>query len=563
MELDVDATQGLVDLNLSLGDSYVVATDIDFDLGLPALGLDLVGDVEASLDWAIDLGVGINPTDGFFVETIDTNEIELNARVTLPDASLEGHLGLFQITVADQGSRLEGQFAVDLVEPSGDGKLTLGELTGGDTPLRDLVQTTLTGEADIDLALIAGTTLAKLPELHADLVLHWGFDGTDLKGSVDRLAIENIELDLGSFISGFAGDILGRVQDVLAPIQPIVDILTEPLPVANDLDFLVETFADATTPRDAVNLLDFAELLGNVDVEMLDAIVQIVDLVNSIPVPADGESVMIPLGEIVIIDGSPSDPESISTENAAINDKDLADELEKYAGSENQERFARESASFMEKMAAVEGGGFQFPIVQNPASLIGVLLGQDATLFAYQTPRLTADFSMGVTIPITGPLAIEFVGGIGVDAQFSFGYDTLGLRRFIESGKAADLADGFFVSDRENVDGTGSDVDEVTLRGSLEAFATVTAGVASVSVGGGVFASVGANLHDNNNDGKVRLQELRKQLASLCLRLCRFVFSRTSYQSPSARIPFQSGCRSRQAARVCNRLCGSRRHIAR
>ena len=520
VDLSLDSSAGTVDLHLPLGATYAVAADIDFDLGLPALGLELEGGVEASLEWAIDIGVGINPTDGFFVDTTDSNEIELSAEVTLPDAELTGTLGLFQITVADQGSRLEGNFAVDLLEPSGDGKLTLSEIVDGSVPLGDLVDVTLNGGASVNFGLIAGTTLVQLPELHADFVLEWDFDGSDLAGSVERLAIENIALDLGSFISGFAGDILGKVQEVLAPIQPIVDVLTAPLPVANDLDFLVDTFAAETTPNDAVNLLDFASLLGNVDVDMLDAIVQIVDLVNSIPVPAEGESVMIPLGEIVIIDGTPSEPGDIRTDDATVNDKDLSDELSNYTGSEEQERFASESASFLDRMSQVKGGGFQFPILQNPASLIGVMLGQDATLFAYQTPRLVADFSMGVTIPITGPLAIEFVGGIGVDAQFSFGYDTLGLRNFIESKKPEDLLDGFFVSDRENVDGTGSDVDEVTLRGSLEAFATITTGVASVSVGGGVYATVGANLRDNDHDGKVRVQELLENLP-----LCVFDFN--------------------------------------
>ena len=516
IDLTVDASAGTVDLSLSLGDTYTVAADIDFDLGLPTLGLDLDGGVEASLQWAIDLGVGINPTDGFFVDTSDVNELELGVEVTLPDAELTGSLGLFQITVADQGSILNANFDVDLKEPSGDGKLTFAELTNGETPLDDLVEATLTGGAKVDLGLVAGTTFVALPELHADLVLDWNFDGSNLAGTVDRLAIENIELDLGSFISGFAGDILGKVQEVLAPVQPIIDILTAPLPVANDLEFLVDEFAAETTPKDVVNLLDFAFVFGeNFDVDMIEAIVQIVDLVNSVPIPAAGESVMIPLGEIVIIDGSAGSsraPADITTDDTAVNDKDLADELSDYSGSDEQERFAQESASFIEKMSQVKGGGFQFPILQNPASLIGVLLGQDATLFAYQTPKLVADFSLGITIPITGPFAIEFVGGIGVDAQFAFGYDTLGLRNFIETKDVLDLADGFFVSDRENVDGTGSDIAEVNLRGSLEAFATITTGVASVSVGGGIHATVGANLRDNDHDGKVRVQEIVENL---------------------------------------------------
>ncbi|MEM6468496.1 MAG: dockerin type I domain-containing protein [Planctomycetota bacterium] len=506
VDLAVDSSTQEAILNLSLGDSYVVDTGIGFDLGLPGMSLELEGDVAAALDWAIDVGIGINPVDGFYVDITDVNEIELDVEVTIPDAALTGTLGLFQVQVTDRGSMLEGQFDVDLKEPSGDGKLTMAELISGESSLDQLVDASLTGGANVDLGIIAGTTFVALPELHGDFVLEWSFDGSNLAGSVDRLAIENIELDLGTFVSGFAGDILRRVQSVLEPIQPIVDILTTPLPVANDLEFLVDTFADATAPYDAVNLLDLASLLGNVDVEMLDAIVQIIDIANSIPTPVAGESVMIPLGEVIIVDGA-TDPNTVSTDDAVIDDTDLADELSNFSGSDQQEQFAQESASFINKMTSVTGGGFQFPILDHPASLIGVMLGQDATLFAYQTPKLSADFAMGVTIPITGPLAIELVGGIGVDAQFAFGYDTLGLRNFIESKDAVDLADGFFISDRENADGSGADVAEVNLRGSLEAFASLTAGVASASIGGGIYATVGANLNDNDADGKVRLGE--------------------------------------------------------
>ena len=521
IELFLDTAAGEAKLDLSLGDVYEVDAGIDFDLGLPAIGLDLDGDVNVSLQWSLELGIGIDATHGFYVDTSNENEIEIDVQVTIPDVELTGSLGLFQVTVSDQGSSLNGEFDIDLKEPSGDGLLTFNELVSGAGNESDLIEATLQGGASVNLGVVAGTTFVALPELHADFVLQWGFDGSDLLGTVDRLAIENIELDLGSLISGFAGDILGRIQDVLAPVQPIVDILTAPLPVANDIDFLVDTFAAETTPKDSVNLLDFASLYGNLDVKMLDAIVQIIDLANSIPIPPSGESVMIPLGEVVII-GSSQSPSDVSTDSASIDEKDFADELDEFSGSSQQQEFASESSDFFSKMSVVEGGGFQFPILQNPASLIGVLLGQDATLFAYQTPRLSADFSLGITVPITGPLAVEFVGGIGVDAQFAFGYDTRGLRSFIESKNVLDLADGFFVSDRENVDGTGADIAELTLRGSLEAFATITTGVASVSVGGGIFATVDANLNDSDNDGKVRIGEFVENLP-----LCAFDLSGT------------------------------------
>jgi Ca2+-binding RTX toxin-like protein len=507
----LDSANQEVTLDLWLGGTYQVGAGIDFDLGLPGVGLELEGGVEATLDWSLDITVGVDRSNGFYVDTTDVNELEMGVLVTLPQAELTGRLGLMQITATDQGSSFQANFDVDLKDASGDGLLTFNELVASVGTSGDLVDASLTGAADINFGLVAGTSFAALPELHADFVLNWNFDGNDLQGSLERVAIENISLDLGSFISGFAGDILGRVQSVLEPIEPIVDVLTAPLPVANDLEFLVDTFAAETAPYDQVNLLDLASLLGNVDVEMLDAIVQIVDLATNIPNPLAGQSVFIPLGEVIVVDGK-TNPGNVTAENASVTAKDVLDELNNFAGNDAQEQFAQESSAFLDSMTSIPGGGFQFPIIDNPASLLGVLLGQDATLFAYQTPQLSADFSMGVTVPITGPLSVEFVGGIGVSAQFAFGYDTRGLREFVDSRDPVDLVDGFFVSDREFADGTGADIDEVTLRGSLEAFATLTAGVASASVGGGIYATVGANLNDTSGDGKVRLNELLNNL---------------------------------------------------
>ncbi|MEM1067337.1 MAG: dockerin type I domain-containing protein [Planctomycetota bacterium] len=515
----LDSVNQEVSLDLMLGGFYEIGTGINFDLGLPSVGLDLDGDVQVDLDWSMNVALGVDRTNGFYVDTTDANELELGVLITLPQTELTGTFGLFQVSASDQGSSFQADFEIDLSEPSGDGLLTFTELITSANSADQIIGATLTGAADLDFALKVGTPFAALPELEADFVLDWDFDGNDLTGSLQRVAIENIALDLGTFISGFAGDLLSRVQSVLEPIEPIVDILTEPLPVANDLPFLVDQFAAETAPHDQVNLLDLASLLGNVDVQMIDAIVQIVDLATNIPTPVDGQPVLIPLGEVIIV-GQETIPDEVHRDDATVSETDLLNELENYSGNDQQQQFAQESSSFLNQMTSISGGGFVFPIIDNPASLLGVLLGQDATLFAYQTPQLSADFSMGVSVPITGPLAVEFVGGIGVTAQFAFGYDTRGLRHFIESKDPLDLANGFFVSDRESADGTGADVDEVTLRGSLEAFATLTAGVASASVGGGIYATVGANLNDTDGDGKVRINEFVENLP-----LCAFDLS--------------------------------------
>ena len=54
------------------------------------------------------------------------------------------------------------------------------------------------------------------------------------------------------------------------------------------------------------------------------------------------------------------------------------------------------------------------------------------------------------------------------------------------------------------VDGSGQDVPEVVLSGNLTATGELNVVVARAGVEGGIFASVFFNLHDNDEDGKIR-----------------------------------------------------------
>ena len=87
------------------------------------------------------------------------------------------------------------------------------------------------------------------------------------------------------------------------------------------------------------------------------------------------------------------------------------------------------------------------------------------------------------------------------------------LRQFAAGGYTAPVTifEGFFISDTANVDGTGKDVPELTLTGGLRAAVEVNVAVARVGVGGGIQLDVFFDLHDNNNDGKVRFDEICNQ----------------------------------------------------
>ncbi len=86
--------------------------------------------------------------------------------------------------------------------------------------------------------------------------------------------------------------------------------------------------------------------------------------------------------------------------------------------------------------------------------------------------------------------------------------DTTGIRQFINTKNPLDLLNGLFLKDHEKFNGTGPDIPEVTLTAGLGLYAFLDAALVSAKVGGGIYAQVDLNLHDNNDDGKVRVDEL-------------------------------------------------------
>ena len=141
-------------------------------------------------------------------------------------------------------------------------------------------------------------------------------------------------------------------------------------------------------------------------------------------------------------------------------------------------------------------------------------------LVLYDMPTLEIGFTyLSPTIPIIGPLGAVLSGTVGAKIHFAFGYDTTGLKKFVDTHDPADLLTGLFVSDRANPDGTGADVPEVVLQAGIEAFGAINVVIASAGVGGGIFATIDMNLHDPNNDGRLRIDEILADLkrGPLCL----------------------------------------------
>ncbi|WP_254277881.1 hypothetical protein [Halomonas sp. 3H] len=555
--INAEMTADGVQWNFVLGGSWSPDVAFDFDLGFPALGLDLDVDPEIILEWSLGLGFGLSTQQGAYFDvgrvdyTIDGEEVtagdeiaEFQARAELafgPTDQLSGRLGFLELVVTPNGDAFAvnsetgkrelvgtgvfADFQVDLVNTSGGNRLAFFELGQLDA------QVTLEAGARLDVQgtvqfnddiLPSGTIAPLLPSIQTDFVFDWGntaagsdtplIDASFASGlnfnfadSLNEIAFNDVRLNVGSFLTDLLGPIVGQIQQITGPLEPIIDVLTTPIPVISDL---------AGKP---ITLVDLAATFGEFNPGFIYAIADIIKLANDIG-GLDGEDAYIPIGSFTVFTSggaiSAGDLSNGSFDLAGAADGILPGDLDINTILDGLDSLGSDSkaASTTRSLTSGfgEGGGFDFPILNDPAQIFGLLVGRPAVLVTYDMPPFVLDFEYQQSFPVYGPIFAVITVGLGMQIDLAFGYDTYGFQTFADGNfeNPLDLLGGFYISDRENPDGSGADVPELILTGEVFAGAEVNLGIGSAGVEGGIILTVNFDLYDPDRDGRVRLSEL-------------------------------------------------------
>jgi Ca2+-binding RTX toxin-like protein len=532
-----EAGDDFVQFAMRLGSDLLdVNTPIGFELGLPVLGFDLDAEVNTKLGWNFDFSFGVSQSQGFFFDTSKEDELEVSVDISLqnPDnpgapAKATGNLAFLQIEAEDKTgddkSGFGGRFVIDLKDPGqgdkADNRFTFSELLAFpsfssifEAGLKGLGKADLPGaQLNMGLELSFGGS-ANFPRMLTDFELDWGFDINNFKDSSPTIAFRDVRLDAGSFLSDFAKPIFGEIKPVLDVVGPVVDFLDTRLPLVSDL--LGET----------ITLIDLAETFKLLDTKTINTARQfisavktiraLVDLVASVP---DDSSVVISFGDFEVGAGKTGDSSlnlnlrntSSSQLSSAFNQAsfaafDPASNLSSSGGnSTSNSTVTSKTQSFLTTTKNAPNGGIQFPLLSDPASAIGLLFGQDADLFFYDMPQFDFTFPYEQEFRVLGVIKFTLGGSLGAAFDYDFGYDTSGLRKFLDSNYFADVFDGFFFAD---LDSNGFDKPETVLRARLFAEGGIDIGLAGGGVGGGLTGTANFNLNDPNDDGKVRISEI-------------------------------------------------------
>jgi hypothetical protein len=291
---------------------------------------------------------------------------------------------------------LRGEYQIDL----GAGRIPLTDL-GSLASLNIQTQAALVGSLHVQVETIVGGSETGLPSLRADVHVDWGGEnGGPVEGSIidviselaqPTVALTNVGLDLGSFISNVVAPVLEPINEFLDPIRPVLDALTTPIPALSDI-------AGETTFTDLMGLFGSgAETVGT----FIEAAADIARLID---IPIANGSVFLPLGDFqTTLDdaGNLLPVQDGGAFGGAGSFDDFLSDIEDTSVREYLQGMPRTPASSSSQGSVeTEPGKFSVPILENPTSAIGILFGQEVDLIKYQAPRLEATFEYSQYIPI-------------------------------------------------------------------------------------------------------------------------------------------------------------------
>lgn len=525
------------------------------DFNLPGLDMSVDGDFQAQVSFSGDLGFGISKDTniGFFVNPTTTSFVTDVDLSLSNNFATQSNLGVFRLDInndADNPTVFDGAFTLGVRDTDGsttdaDGnRLTLTELQGGSNPLN----ASFVGNANLGLEAktsIAGD--AAIPsflfDFEVDFPSQFSFSNGEVTGVVPTVSFNNLQIDLGTFITQFAAPVVQEINPILEPIRPIISFLNadtklfSALGIASLFDqngdgkvSVIELAATLSGQRVSTGFFAAIEAVSSL-VESVDELTNLLDTTN----PSEVDSIVLDLGSYNLTNFDPLSGIEDALQNAAAQvagAQGILDQIDQaFAGidSEVTQPTPRLKIKATQKKVIAgftDQGGLNVPLLTNPFTAVELLLGKpDVDLFVYDLPKLEFGFEIQRVFPIYPPFALAGLleGSFNLGIDIGFGFDSLGLSNWRDSGfqesQTALILDGFFISDRQDVNGNGilspdEDINELTILATIAAGFGLDFKVVSGFLKGGVEGIIGIDFLDvgevpgtgnqGTDDGKIR-----------------------------------------------------------
>ncbi len=509
------------------------ALPIDFSAGIPGIDIAIDASLLTTIDYLMGIGLAISATDGIYLDTRGVSAageeivLDISAELDVGDTA-KGTLGFLAMQFEVAGATgLHGHFGLDLADFDNDGKLKFGESASL------ALNANATAQADIKAHVdtIAGDLLPsvetrlKYDQLLGRVSLSTN-GGLKFESGTPQLTLEDVTLDVGSIFESFLGNALDTIDQIVSPLKPVVDLLTMEI----DLGFTKVQFIDIAYLKLPAKVVDTAKKV----LEVLKSTIEFVEMARGL---ADSGGKInfgtFNLGASMLEDPDAAATEEDAAQSQAEKDKRTAGmtaqqkkDLETTTKGPSQKGLTPDPKKSAKAPKNTKGSAFSIPILDDPMTVLDFVLGKgDATLFYYDLPDLELIFEYSKTFPVFPGLNVGLKGAVGATTNFDFGYDTRGLREWMDRdfdpAESWRLFNGFFLDDHGQ-ENTPDDQPEVTLFAQIAAIASLgIGGLVEAGVEGGLIATIDFDLNDKETtflndtpvgDGKMYGSELIERI---------------------------------------------------
>ncbi|MFM1903588.1 MAG: hypothetical protein RLZZ440_1488, partial [Planctomycetota bacterium] len=550
-------------VRFGFADDYVVArVPLAADFGLPGLGFQTEGSFDAAFSYEAGLELVFPRTGEVYLDTGSEQTFvraRFNAGLT-EEFLLSGGLGLMQLEARNQpsvnsnvtiaGRPADTELDVGIVltlggDAGGDRRLTFTELTSAAVDYEEVFQYGLSGNAAMSLGVTTSVAgIAAIPSFAFDLsALLPLFDYSNQTAAAapqhaTSVYFDNIRLDLGSFITDLVEPIVAGLDTVLMPLYPLVDALYSDTKVFATIG-LGRTFdVDRDGKTSTIDLAQWsADFYSKIDVvrgqklkEQVDDTVFFLDLLKGVMDltrelerldPEEGYYVDFGSYELAAFPAGLQGASPTTVELDEQSTRNLQADTKRQAETGGRNQWNGSSSQIVQTiMSKANEQGFVFPLIEDPANAVKLLLGWDVSLFEWRMPNMGMSSEIDKYFPIYAGIEGVIEGAFEVEAHLGFGFDTYGLSQWRRDGFVADSSwkvfNGFYVAD---LDENGRDIPEFTMDASMGAGLGYNARVVRADITGGLEAAARLDLLDEGeiagtSDGKIRGHEIVSRIAN-------------------------------------------------